>query len=490
MIFSTGCIQDKEVNQGNSSINCYFGKLPSSLDILQLNDNSYKGIFSYLFTGLVTVDKSGKIVPSIAEDWNVSTDGLKYTFKLKSNAYWSDGEEITAENFVELFKMLLDKDRKDSLKYMLYPIVNAENYAKGSSSFDKVGVKANDEKTLEINLSKVCPDFIKILSQQDFYLRKDKENLENWQKEYKTMKFSGPYSIVKIDNNELQLDKNSYYWDSDSIKCKRFFIMKDMSHEEALAYFEMGDIDVMVNPPISEVNRFISNSNTIIVNSTDTLYLTFNTVGSSQCSNVLLRKKIANAIDRKQIKNNSLKDFQSDTYGIFKEMQGAGYNDLGNTNNDKSINLKLVCSDDDISKKISQEIGAELKKSLKINLSVTALSNEELEKEKGLKDFDIVLGRSFSSYNNQFDICRNFVTGNLENVMGYSNKDMDSLVINSIYGDDNSSKKAQQQCYDILYKDAMYVPLFKDVELILKSSELSDISVGYFGEIQVDNLSK
>lgn len=482
LILTTGCVENKKYSRDNTYIKCYFGKLPESLDSYAPQE-----IYSYLFSGLVSLDKSGKVVPSVAEDWQVSSDGLKYIFKIRNNACWSDGNTIKAEDFVELFKMLLQHTRKDSFKYMLYPIAGAEDYSNGNADFDKVGVKANDEKTLEINLTKACPEFIRILSQPDFTLRKDEEALINWQQQYNNIIFSGPFTIGKMDSKQLRMDRNAYYWNSDSIKCKSFFVTRDIENEEALADFEMGDIDILANPPISEVGRYITSSNTTIINKADIIYLAFNTNAGSECSNIELRKKICNGIDRNYIKNNSLKDFQSDVYGLFNIAESTHYSDIDNSKLDKAMNLTLFCSDDDMSKAISKDIKYELKKNLNINLSIRPLIAEEIAKEN--KDFDIILEKSLVSYDSSLDVYRNFASYSLENLTGYKNKAIDSLISNSLYEDANN-KQTSQQCYDILSKDAAYAPLFNDSEIILKNSELSDIGIGYFGDIKFDNIYK
>lgn len=118
------------------------------------------------FEGLTIYDAAGKIVPGTAESWTLSDDGTVYTFKLRADAKWSDGTPVTAGDFVFSYQRV--EDPKTAAKYanILYPIKNAEKINKGETPVDQLGVKAVDDKTLEITLERSTPFFLELLAHQ------------------------------------------------------------------------------------------------------------------------------------------------------------------------------------------------------------------------------------------------------------------------------------------------------------------------------------
>ena len=112
-----------------------------------------------LFDGLMRYDNQGQIVPSVAESYTVSPDGLVWTFKLKDTK-WSNGEPLTAQDFEYAWKTALSPEIASEYSYQLYYIKNGEKYNSGElTNADEVGVKALDDKTLEVTLEAPTPYF-------------------------------------------------------------------------------------------------------------------------------------------------------------------------------------------------------------------------------------------------------------------------------------------------------------------------------------------
>ena len=139
---------------------------PQTLDQAQTSINIEAFIVKDLYEGLTIYDATGKIIPGTAESWTLSDDGTVYTFKLRADAKWSDGTPVTAEDFVFSYKRV--EDPKTAAKYanILYPIKNAEKINKGETPVDQLGVKAVDDKTLEITLERPTPFFLELLAHQ------------------------------------------------------------------------------------------------------------------------------------------------------------------------------------------------------------------------------------------------------------------------------------------------------------------------------------
>jgi oligopeptide transport system substrate-binding protein len=116
-----------------------------------------------LFEGLVVLDPKGNVVPGVAESWSVSEDGLSYRFRLRANARWSNGDPVTARDFVFSFRRVEDPKTVSREADVLYPIKNAEEVNTGKLDVTALGVTAPDERTVEITLKTPTPYFLQVL---------------------------------------------------------------------------------------------------------------------------------------------------------------------------------------------------------------------------------------------------------------------------------------------------------------------------------------
>lgn len=133
------------------------GGEPLTLDPHRYNLNLEEKILANLFEGLTVRDAEGRVVPGAAERWEVSEDGLAWTFHLRQEGRWSDGEPVTAEDFVFAFRRLLVPETAASLAYFLYAIDGAEAVNAGQAPPERLGVRAVDAKTLAIRLAQPFP---------------------------------------------------------------------------------------------------------------------------------------------------------------------------------------------------------------------------------------------------------------------------------------------------------------------------------------------
>ena len=146
------------------------GGEPQTLDQAHTSIDVEANILKDLYEGLTVYDAAGNVTPGVAESWTVSDDGLVYTFKLRANAKWSNGDPVTADDFVYSFRRVEDPKEAAGYAYILYPIKNAEaiNTAKADNPMapDQLGMKAVDAKTLEITLERPTPYFLQLMTHQ------------------------------------------------------------------------------------------------------------------------------------------------------------------------------------------------------------------------------------------------------------------------------------------------------------------------------------
>ncbi|WML37201.1 peptide ABC transporter substrate-binding protein [Clostridium sp. OS1-26] len=164
------------------------------------------------------------VKPAGAESWKTSEDGLTWTFKLRSNK-WSDGQEVKAKDYEYAMKRTLNPATASEYSYMLYTIKGAKEYNKGKGSAEDVGIKALDDKTLEIKLAQPCAYFLNTTYFRVFTPQRQdivEKSGEKYGSESDTVISSGPF-IVKswVHKNKMELEKNPNYWDKDKVKLSK-----------------------------------------------------------------------------------------------------------------------------------------------------------------------------------------------------------------------------------------------------------------------------
>ena len=147
------------------------GGEPKSLDPQIVTGIIEERVLSSLFEGLVNLDfETMEPIPGVAESWEISADGLEYTFRIREDARWSNGDAVTAEDFVYSWHRILSPALAAEYAYLLYPIENAEGFNAGTlTDFGEVGVKAPDPRTLVVRLRAPTPYFLTLQIHFSFY---------------------------------------------------------------------------------------------------------------------------------------------------------------------------------------------------------------------------------------------------------------------------------------------------------------------------------
>ncbi len=209
---------------------------PKTLDLSKATDANSSQVLAQCQEALTRIiqDESGKdkIEPGAAEKWETSDDGLVWTFHLR-DMKWSDGQPVTADQFVYSIQRTLDPNTASEYGSLLYPIKNAKAFNTKKAKAEDVGIKAKDDKTLEITLEQTCPYFLnltyfKLMQPQ----RKDiiEKFGDKYGSEADTMVFCGPFIMKEwVHQNKVEFAKNDQYWDKDKVKLEKatFKIIKE-----------------------------------------------------------------------------------------------------------------------------------------------------------------------------------------------------------------------------------------------------------------------
>lgn len=203
----------------NNEISVFLRQDPPQLDSTRSTDTVSGTVLGHVMEGLLRYDENFEIAAGMAERWEI--EGTKATFWLREDARWSNGEPITAHDFVFAWRTTLDPAVGSQYSFIFYPIKNAEAANKGELPLDSVGMRALDDHTLEVELEQPIAYFDKLVAfgtyfpiSETFY----KSTNGRYGADANTMLYSGPFKMSSwVHGASLRFEKNPYYWDADNI---------------------------------------------------------------------------------------------------------------------------------------------------------------------------------------------------------------------------------------------------------------------------------
>ncbi len=282
----------------------HLGATPKSLDPQKNNATDGADVIQHTFEGLTTKDKNGVIVPGMAESWTTSEDGLTWTFKLR-DAKWSDGKPVTAQDFVTGWSRAVDPLTECEYAYQIYNYVkNAQAIYEGNATPDTLGVKAVDDKTLEVTLEAPCGYFTQLTAFPTYYpVRADVVKNEAWANKPATYISNGPYVLTKFElQNEIVIEKNPNYWNAASMPCPKVIMKLTDDDAAALAAFESGEMDIAETFPPEETQRMKDAGFFNVKPILGTYFIVINLEGDSDfLKDPKVRLALALAVDRDYI---------------------------------------------------------------------------------------------------------------------------------------------------------------------------------------------
>ena len=282
-------------NRGNSAD-------PESLDPHKTSTVYEAHILRDLFEGLVMQDAKAGLIPGAAESWTVSDDGKTYTFKLRANGVWSNGDPVTAEDFVYSFRRLEDPATAAEYASMLYVIQNGEELNTGKAKPEDLAVKAVDDKTLEITLKAPTPYFLEVLTHQSTY-PVHKASIEKLGDEWikpGNLVSNGAFTLAEfVPNDHIKIVKNPKFHDADSVKLDAVMYYNTEDRSTGMKRYEAGELDSNDDLPTEQLADIKAKfGDQVHVGPYLGTYYYAMKWDKEPWSNVELRKAISMAIDR------------------------------------------------------------------------------------------------------------------------------------------------------------------------------------------------
>ncbi len=471
------------------------GAEPADLDPQISTFYTDYNIFLALFEGLTVINEStSQPEPGAAERWDISADGLTYTFHLRKNGRWSNGDPVTAQDFITSFQRILSPTTSAGpglaaeYAYMLFPVKNAEAYNAGKlADFAEVGFRALDPLTLEITLAHPTPYLLSLVAHQAWFPIHPPTILKFGKLAERGTRWTQPGNLVGngafylkewLPNSRIVVAKADTYWDAANTRLNAVVFYPNESIATDEKNFRAGQLHITYDllPEKIATYRKQSPSPLRVDPFLETVYIRFN-VTRPPFDNKKVRQALARAIDR-DIICRVLLSGSREPANFFTPPNTAGYTATARVPSDFDAARKLLAEAgypggkgfppveiqmniDAINKKVFEAVQEMWRRELGINVRLLQRDQRVYLDAQRKLDYDISRSRWVGDYNDPNTYLDMFITGGANNQTGWSNAEYDHLIAEAGRTLDPAARFALfQQAEAILLDEAPITPLF------------------------------
>lgn len=466
--------------------------LPTTLDPTKgqsIGDNEIQ----HAITEGLTRNTAGDVKPGIAESWDESEDGLTYTFHLRKDAKWSDGEPITAADFEYSWKRLVNPETASPYAFIGDCLKNGQAIEQGKMDVEELGVKAVDDTTLEVTLEHPTSYFLSLIGSSGQFAPLRQDIVEKYGTDFAATSeknvYSGPFVMTSSEDNVWTFEKNDNYWDKDSIKLDKCELNYVENTDTQLSMYEAGDLDY-VQVPTAYVPDYKDKAEVFANGNVDFCY-----INEKSDNPALSNKNFRLALNYALNRNDYNKLANADTYTAFNglvfpglQAKGTTYGEAYDLNsysypldgdqdkateylnaamqelgiaNASDITVEVVTTDADSSKRIVETLQEQWQNALGINVKIRQVTYADIYgKVFPEHDYEIGYGGWGSDYDDPYSYLELFKGDSSYNYSQYENPEVDQLLTAS---QDESDVDARMdhlnQAEQIILADGAFVPL-------------------------------
>jgi oligopeptide transport system substrate-binding protein len=286
-----------------------------------LDPNKAVDTFSFevirdLYEGLATESPDGTVQPGVAENWEISSSGTKYTFEIRKDAKWSNGERVRAQDFVSAWRRVVDPKEASPVADLLRPIANAAEIISGRLPPEKLGAYAERDDQLIVQLAQPAPYFLQLLTHSATFPVYNRENSGRGGKNWVS---NGPYVLSSwTPGASLRLMKNSEYWDRKNVRIPEVEYIPISDENSEFNQYRAGEIDVTQSVPPSAIPlvRKEFPNDLLVAPYLGTVYYALNLRNQRPFDDRLLRQALAMSIDRIMLARTVLIFGQAPAFGF------------------------------------------------------------------------------------------------------------------------------------------------------------------------------
>ena len=466
--------------------------------------------------GLYTLDADGNAIPAIAKSYDVSEDGLVYTFHLREDAKWSNGEPVTANDFVYAWRRLVDPNTASEYAFIMdvAGVVNAAYVNAGEASLEELGVNAVDDYTLEVTLALPVPFFLQLMTFPSFFPMNEAfvtEKGADYAQTPEGLLANGPFKMTEwTQGHSFKVEKNDSYYDKDNVNIDgiEYKIMKDA--QTAALEFESGNLDV-VRLTGEIVDLYKENEAFTLIHEGYLWYIAPNEE-VEELQNVNLRQALGRAVNKEQLTETVLNDGSTVANFIVpvtlatgpdgKDFRETSANDYMTYDVEvaqeywekakaelgiETLTLELLFEDTDSMKKCAEFIQSELQTNLP-GLTIELKSQPKKNRLELMRAGDYQLGitRWGPDYADPTTYLDMFITGSSNNYPNYSNEEYDALMNRIGKGDlvyDIEARwEAMKEAEELLIaRDAAALPMYQQGNTYLIDQQVKGIETHSVG---------
>ena len=495
------------------------GAEPAALDPHTVTGVPEHHILTALFEGLASADaKDLSPIPGVAKSWSLSEDQKVYTFQIREDAKWSNGDPITAADFVYSWERILSPNLASEYSYMLFYLKNAQAFTEGTiKDFSQVGVKALDPLTLEVTLENPTPYFLQMQIHFSWY-PVHRANIEaygemtdrdtKWTRPG-NMVTNGPFNLTRWEpNNVLEVRKSDTYWNKDAVKLKgvNFYPVSNEQTEDRM--FRAAELHITENVHISRVTAYLENNPELI--RTDpwigSYFFRVNTT-RKPFDDPRVRRALAMTIDRDSITTNIIKGGETSA-GSLTPINVNGYTaeaaipfdpaaaqallaEAGYPGGEGFPEFELLYNTSEKHKIICVVIQQMWKEHLGVNVSLVnqdwkvylaSTSNDNL-------NYDVSRGGWIGDFVDPVNFLELGMADNGNNRTGWSNAKYDALLEESFRSTDQAKRYALfQQAEAMLVEEVPFIPIYHYTRPFLFAPEVKGFKPNLLGWVPYHTL--
>ncbi len=487
----------------------------STLDTTQTTDKNTFTMAQHLFEGLYRFDDDSATVPALAKDVKISDDGRKYHFTLREGIKWSNGEPITAQDFVYSWKKLVTPATIGPNAYLLDSVKNSFEIRNGEKSVDELGISAPNDKKFIVELKQAQPSFLAVVSIA-WLAPQNQKFVEAQGKDYaldsEHLLYSGPFTLANWDatSDTWTLKKNPEYYDADQVKLEEVAVSTIKEDNTGINLYQANELDlVRINGQY--VQQYQEDPGYVSHPDVANYFLDFNKKEGTPLANVHLRKAIGQAIDKEALTQSVLNDGSKPLNGLipsklyanpetdedFRAYSGEYLkNDIKKAQAEwtkaqadvgKKVKLSLLAADTDQGKRIAEYVQSQLQENLPgLEITISSQPSNNVNQSRREKNYELSLS-GWIAGSSELDSYFNLYAGESSyNYGNYHNAKYDQLVEDARTINANNPEKQfaeYKEAEDILLnQDAAQVPLYQSASNYLINPKLKGISYHLYGD--------
>ncbi|MCM3667934.1 ABC transporter substrate-binding protein [Mesobacillus maritimus] len=470
--------------------------------ILRLNNSSEPGslhpgtaqgthdswILEHAFEGLTKKTPEGEIIPGMAKEWETSEDGLTWTFHLRDDIKWSNGDPVTAADFEYAWKYALNPESASTYAYQLYYLEGGQEFNEGKADEDQVGVTAEDDQTLVVKLAQPTPYFLDLTSFYTYYPISQKVQEENpkWYQEAESYVSNGAFKLTEWKHKEsMKLEKNEHYYEQDKIKLDEVHFVIIDDENTAWQMYQAGELDLVYPLPQDVQGQLLANNDPEFVKGPDLAVYYFNFNNEVKpFNNPKVRKALSMAIDRQTIVEHVAQggqipaysvvppgipdvsgDYQENTGNLFEENLDEAKKlleeGLAEEGMDQLPNFTLTYNTSEGHKAIAEAVQEMWRKNLGVEMTLENVEFQvKLDREKA-GDYTISRAGWVGDYVDPMTFIDLWVTDGPYNDANWSNPEYDKLVeVAKTTMDQEERMNAMHEAEKILMDEMPILPVY------------------------------